>query len=686
MRFVGDERAQSIQVGAVLLFAILIIFLAVWQAVVIPNQNEQVEFDHNQEVQSQLEGLRADMAALAGSSTVRSSSIDLGVRYPSRLVSLNPPAASGRLKTVGTTNESVEAVIRNATAKGETGDFWNGTERSFNTGAIAYEPRYNEYAQPPRTVLENGVLLNQFSDGQTLPLTGQVIVDDDRIRIGVLNGSLSLDRIDSASVDLRPVSTQTRTVAVSERNASTVGGNVTIELPTRLNQNDWEELVEGERVHDVTVDNGTVTIEMANLSEGESYDLQLWKVGVGTGVEPTEAEYLTNVGDTNRTVQQGETVSLVVETRDRFNGPKGGVTPTASATNGMATVTRLSDESGQWTVEYTAPSSVGTDTVTVERDFDGSDTNESDERVNFTVNVGSSGTETGDSTSPVFDNEPTASPDSVPESDNFDLTATLNNTNRGGTDIISVKWSDNQGNSGELLASDGELDQPVEAVEDSVFTDNWSEGDHSITVTGTDSNGNTVSRTTTVTIETGDQLSQNEVAFDDTNDNGVYDDGTDTAYTTGKIKELDDSSADLIIQKDIDTNKIDLTAGSVTIRGGVTVSTDNSDGIKMTADGGNIDIGGATLDAGKNQAKPIELTTDNNIESDIDVRDASLISDGNIKATPGANGTLFVNDNGDDRSNGGTYIEDKTGNASTLSLEDGTVQGSPEKGEVNDNT
>ena len=193
MRLLADERAQSIQVGAVLLFAILVVFFAVWQAVVVPNQNEQVEFDHNQEVQSQLEQLRGDLAAMADSSTVRSHSVDLGVRYPARLVSLNPPAASGRLETVGTTNESVAAVIENATATGETGDFWNGSERSFNTGRIAYEPRYNEYAQPPETVLENGVLFNQFGNDRTLPLTDQVVIDDDRIRIGALNGSLSLD-------------------------------------------------------------------------------------------------------------------------------------------------------------------------------------------------------------------------------------------------------------------------------------------------------------------------------------------------------------------------------------------------------------------------------------------------------------------------------------------------------------
>ena len=97
------------------MFAILIVFFAVWQAVVIPNQNEQVEFDHNQQVQSQLKQLRGDLAAMSDSSTIRSQSIDLGVRYPARLVTLNPPAASGRLETVGTTNESVAAILTSST-------------------------------------------------------------------------------------------------------------------------------------------------------------------------------------------------------------------------------------------------------------------------------------------------------------------------------------------------------------------------------------------------------------------------------------------------------------------------------------------------------------------------------------------------------------------------------------------
>ena len=403
MRLLADERAQSIQVGAVLLFAILIVFFAVWQAVVVPNQNEQVEFDHNQEVQSQLEQLRGDLAAMADSSTVRSSSVDLGVRYPSRLVSLNPPAASGRLETVGTTNENVTAVVRNARADGETGDFWDGNEQSFNTGALEYVPRYTEYAQPPRTVLENGVLFNQFGNDRTLPLTDQVVIDDDRIRIGALNGSLSLDRIDSASVDLRPVSTQTRTVAVS----GTGDENVTIELPTRLNEGNWGELLEGEQVHNVSVGDETVTIEMADLPEGESYDLQLWKVGVGTGVGPTEAEYLTNVGETERTVRQEETVSLVVEARDEFNGPQRDV-PVEGNVSGDG---ELSPSSGTTNSDGQArfsfdPEESSTVTISLE------DTTGDQREVEFDITVEETD-ETGNQTDPASGPSVTADNDSI---------------------------------------------------------------------------------------------------------------------------------------------------------------------------------------------------------------------------------------------------------------------------------
>lgn len=363
MAFISDNRAQSIQVGAVLLFGVLVVFFALWQSVIIPNQNEQVEFDHNQQVQGEVTELRSAVVAMADSATTRSTSVRLGARYPPRLISLNPGPASGTLQTVGTAEMRINASISNATAVGETGDFWNGTQRLFNTGALAYSPRYNIYANPPETVLENSVAYNGFENGRTLPLTEQLLVDDQRIQLGMINGSLSLDQIDTASVDFQPVSTQTRTVSV----ANTTGGNVTIELPTRLDEDTWRDLLDEQRttgyVHNITVSEGnewnTLRIEMQSLADVPigSYQLRLWKVGVGTGVTQTSAEYLTDIAGGEDLVT-GQQETFVVEARDEFNGPQSGVTVNASASSGTLERNQMiTDDEGQATFIYTAPNS-----------------------------------------------------------------------------------------------------------------------------------------------------------------------------------------------------------------------------------------------------------------------------------------------------------------------------------------
>jgi len=66
MQFWGDDRGQAIQIGAVLLFGILIISFSSYQAFVVPNQNEQVEFNHNQRVQGQLQDVRNAIVSMPG--------------------------------------------------------------------------------------------------------------------------------------------------------------------------------------------------------------------------------------------------------------------------------------------------------------------------------------------------------------------------------------------------------------------------------------------------------------------------------------------------------------------------------------------------------------------------------------------------------------------------------------------
>lgn len=64
MRVAGMEsgqRGQAIQLGAPLLFAILIISPSLFQTFVVPSQNGEIEFRHNEQVRSQLIGYVTDI-------------------------------------------------------------------------------------------------------------------------------------------------------------------------------------------------------------------------------------------------------------------------------------------------------------------------------------------------------------------------------------------------------------------------------------------------------------------------------------------------------------------------------------------------------------------------------------------------------------------------------------------------
>ncbi|AQL43745.1 hypothetical protein BV210_13980 [Halorientalis sp. IM1011] len=385
MSFRDDERGQAIQVGAVLLFAALIIAFSSYQAFVVPNQNRQVEFNHNQDVQGQLQEVRNAIVSVPGGNTGRSVTVDLGVEYPSRLVALNPGPATGTLRTSGTTDERYNLTIANATATGEVGDFWNGSTHVYNTGGLVYAPGYNRYDQAPQTVYENSVLVNQGRD-RSVPITGQQLIEGDQITLVTLNGSLSSTRSGPISADLQALSTSTRTVSV--RNDS---HNLTLEVPTRLSEDRWENLTDGEdNVEGVEVSEGALDGEWGllrlDLASDTTYDLRMAKVGVGTGTEGTDGKYLTAVSGNGESLNTGQSQRLVAEIRDDFNNPVSGQEVNASVVDGSGSIEpidNVTDEDGRVAFRYDAPS--GATTARVETSFSPSPSES--QRASFEIDV-----------------------------------------------------------------------------------------------------------------------------------------------------------------------------------------------------------------------------------------------------------------------------------------------------------
>jgi len=369
MTFMGDERAQSVQVGAVLLFGVLIIAFSSYQAFAVPEQNREVEFNHNQQVQTQLQDLRNAIVSVPGQPSQQAVSVQLGTRYPSRLVATNPGPPSGLLYTDGTSNESQNLTVRNAEAiTPETADYWDGaTPRHYNTGAVAYKPEYNVYGEAPETVYEHSVVYNQFREGN-ITLSEQAMVEGRDITLVTLNGSLSRSASDSVTVDIEPKSQSSQTVRVTNTTATS---NVSVSFLSRLPASEWSVLLEdqidpnpgdmsNERyVASVTGAEGPGSLYNITVvfERGVNYRLKMAKAGVGTRVTSESEAYLTTVGSENITVAKGDSEEIVLEVRDAYNNPVSGVTVNGTDNRGALDRTEATtDSDGQVTFEYEASS------------------------------------------------------------------------------------------------------------------------------------------------------------------------------------------------------------------------------------------------------------------------------------------------------------------------------------------
>lgn len=367
MRLRDDERAQSIQIGAVLLFAVLIVAFTSYQAFVVPQQNEQVEFDHNQRVQQDLHELRNAIAAARNGGTSRATTVSLGPRYPARALAANPEPPAGSLRTVGTSDAAVNVTIRNATADGEAGDVWDGSPRAFDTGILAYAPGYNRYRTAPVTTYEQTLLYDDFGHDAVV-LANQSMVDGREIDLVALNGSLSRTRTGATTVDVRPISADEEAVLVD---AAASDAPVTITFQSRLSPDRWRSILGGE-THVAAVSrsagNGTATLHgvRVELATGVAYRLRLAKVGVGRGATAEPPAYL-DVGDgAAASVVRGTDREISFVVRDRYDNPVSNVSVNVSVDGtgaGSLSDSRVfTDAEGRATVTYRTGASTATGT------------------------------------------------------------------------------------------------------------------------------------------------------------------------------------------------------------------------------------------------------------------------------------------------------------------------------------
>jgi len=295
MNFEEDERAQSVLVGAILLFAILIVAFSSYQAFVVPNQNAEVEFNHNDEVQTDIQDLRNSLLDIRSVQSTngeydvisehRPVRVRLGTQYPPRLIALNPPPASGTIESVDAT---APLRIENAEASG--GPFESDPsallDSDLETAFLSYRSSYTEYRDPPDTVLEHSLLYNEFQDTE-IPVRQQTMIrpETNRLNIVLFEGDVSRSGAQAVTLDPETLDGPTASVPIEPD-----GGDITIQIPTQSPEV-WEEQIadlNGVTLQDSQSDRVIVTLD------DDEYDLRVTRVGFDGGDE-TEYDELTPI-------------------------------------------------------------------------------------------------------------------------------------------------------------------------------------------------------------------------------------------------------------------------------------------------------------------------------------------------------------------------------------------------------
>ncbi|GAA0645009.1 PA14 domain-containing protein [Salarchaeum japonicum] len=372
MRLLEDERGVTVQIGAILMFAILVILLSTYQAYVVPQENEAIEFQHSQAVESDLVAVRNSVLSAAGSGGGRPESVALGTQYPVRTFFVNPPSATGTLQTETVGNATLSVANVTVTDDEETAQFFTrqNNSLSYPTKSLVYDAQYNVYGGAPSRVLENGLLYNDFADVHTVPAaSNQVLVDGETITLVALNGSYFQNGVTASAVDPSVLSGPYNPVDVTNTT-----GNVTITFSSRMPAAEWRNRTSlGTQEHVVSVTQAGENEVQVVLEGGVEYTLRAAKIGVGSQTVDTEAAYITRVG--NDTVRVGDPVTF--EVRDEYNNPVPNADVSVSGGDVVGSRDKSTGSDGRVTYEFSAVSSSARATI-------GDDSDDAD-RVEFDV-------------------------------------------------------------------------------------------------------------------------------------------------------------------------------------------------------------------------------------------------------------------------------------------------------------
>lgn len=285
-----DTRGQPVQVGVIILFGFLVIAFATFQAVIVPQQNAEVEFQHSQRVQTDVVDVRNSVLTGVATGSSPFVEVELGTQYPPRVLAVNPGQPSGSLRTT---------TLRQMTITDSEGTDVSDTicPGSTESRTLEYSATYNVYNSP--TVYVDNTVAYLSDRGTMLSLSDQRLVSGTTVSLVPLRGDYQSSGSGTTSVGPVPGNVVVSTLT-----------DPTITVPTQLSQSVWSELLasELESGESATVSGDTLTLDL----QGE-YDIRCSPVGIN-GAPPSGARRGSGLGsDGGSDVNPGGASDVVLE-------------------------------------------------------------------------------------------------------------------------------------------------------------------------------------------------------------------------------------------------------------------------------------------------------------------------------------------------------------------------------------
>ncbi len=278
--FTQDTKAVAPVVASILLLGFVVIGLAGFQAIIVPQQNAETELQHFQSVQNEMEQIVDAIDDVEQQNRAQFSTIQLGVTYQQRTLTINPPPATGSLQT---------SDEYNITIQGE-----NGTEEEISTRFVEYQPGYNEFKTGSIWYENSRAYIEHEETGDySLITTNSLVSSDGTLNIIALQNDFYESGTNRLTVELYPKQT-------GDINIDELDDELNVTIPTRLDENHWNESLSDElptedfevREDDTYEDENVNALKVFDI---DLDDLDITTVGIqsaatGAGAEGLEEE------------------------------------------------------------------------------------------------------------------------------------------------------------------------------------------------------------------------------------------------------------------------------------------------------------------------------------------------------------------------------------------------------------